>query len=56
MDKIKGRFFEPSTWAGFAVVLEAAKMLFPQWVPLIVGVQTIFGGVAVVVRESGGAA
>lgn len=56
MDKLKGRVTEPSTWAGLAVALEAAKLFFPQWAALIVGLQAVFGGVAVVVRESGATA
>lgn len=56
MQKIVGRLSEPSTWAGLAVALETAKLFFPQWAALIVGLQAVFGGVAVVVRESGATA
>lgn len=54
MGLIKKRFAEPSTWAGLAAILEAVKLLLPQYAGLIVGLQTIAGGVAVAVRESGG--
>ena len=47
------RFREPSTWAGFAAVLEGLKFVLPQYAALLVGVQAVLGGVAVVVRESG---
>ena len=53
MNYIKGRAVEPSTWAGFAVLVEAVKVVFPQWAGVLVGLQTVFGGVAVMARESG---
>lgn len=52
MNAINGRLSEPSTWAGFAAVLEAVKLFMPQYSALIVGLQTLMGAVAVVVRES----
>lgn len=54
-DYFKKRAAEPSTWAGLAVLLEALKAIAPQYAALLVGVQTILGGVAVVARESGAA-
>lgn len=53
MKKITGRLTEPSTWAGFAGILEGVKLVFPQYAGLITGVQAIAGGVAVLVREQG---
>lgn len=49
------RLKEPSTWAGLAALLEALKMIVPHYAWLIVWLQAIAGGVAVVMRESGGA-
>lgn len=54
MDFFKKRMAEPSTWAGLAAVLEAAKLIFPQFAPLIVGIQAAAGGVAIIARETGG--
>lgn len=48
------RLKEPSTWAGFAAVLEAVKFVLPQYAALIIGAQTVLGGVAVVMRETQG--
>lgn len=53
VDSIKARLLEPSTWAGLAAVLEAAKLLFPHVAGLLVGVQAIVGGVAMLMREAG---
>jgi len=50
MDRLK----EPSTWAGFAGLLEALKFALPQYAGLLVGVQAVAGGLAVVMRETGG--
>lgn len=50
---LKHRAFEPSSWAGLAVLLEALKVVAPGYAGLIAGVQGIFGGVAVVLREVG---
>ena len=47
------RLNEPSTWAGFAVILEALKFVLPQYTAIIIGAQTVLGGVAVVMRETG---
>ena len=55
MDKLKGHLSEPSTWAGFAALLEGLKLVLPHYAPLIIGLQAVFGGVAVVVRETGNA-
>lgn len=52
MDKIKGRLSEPSTWAGLAALLEGLKFALPQYAALLIGLQAIFGGVAVVAREA----
>jgi len=54
MKKTIARVREPSTWAGFAAVLEGLKLFCPQYAIAIAGVQAIAGGVAVVMRESGG--
>jgi hypothetical protein len=54
MDKIKARMAEPSTWAGLAAMLETIKLIAPQYAALIVGLQAIAGGVAVVAKERGG--
>lgn len=51
MDRLK----EPSTWAGVSALLEGLKFVLPQYAGLIVGLQAVFGGVAVVAREAGGA-
>lgn len=51
---IRGRVTEPSTWAGFAGILEGIKLVLPQYSGLITGVQAIAGGIAVLVREKGG--
>lgn len=53
MNDIKGRLTEPSTWAGFAAILETLKLLMPQWSGVITGLQAIAGGVAVLARERG---
>lgn len=50
---IKKRAGEPSTWAGLAGILEGVKLLMPQYAPVIVGVQAIAGGVAVLMTEKG---
>lgn len=50
---LKRRAGEPSTWAGLAAVLEALKVFAPQYAVLIVGLQSVCGGVAVVMREAG---
>lgn len=55
VDNLKKRLVEPSTWAGFAAILETFKMLFPAYAGAITGLQAIAGGVAVLVREKGGA-
>ena len=49
------RLQEPSTWAGLAVLMETLKLLVPQYAALIVGLQAVAGGVAVVMRERGAA-
>lgn len=54
MDNIKNRISEPSTWAGFAGVLEGLKVVFPQYAGILMGVQAIAGGMAVLMREKGG--
>lgn len=47
------RLTEPSTWAGLAACLEGVKFFLPQYAAVIVGVQAIAGGVAVMLREGG---
>jgi len=47
------RLLEPSTWAGFAALLETLKLVFPHYAALLVGVQAVAGGMAVVLRERG---
>lgn len=51
MDKLRGRIAEPSTWAGFVGVLEGIKLVFPQYMGLITGIQAIAGGLGVLFRE-----
>lgn len=51
-DWIKARLREPSTWAGMAAAIEAAKLIFPGSAGLLTGVQTIAGGVAMLMREA----
>lgn len=53
LDYWKNRAGEPSTWAGLAAVLEGLKVIAPGYAGLIVGVQSICGGIAVLVREAG---
>ena len=50
---LQARLREPSTWAGMAAALEAAKLLFPSSAGLLTSVQTIAGGVAMLMREAG---
>ena len=50
----KNRLMEPSSWAGIAALFEGLKLVAPQYAALIAGLQVIAGGIAVVVRESGG--
>lgn len=47
------RLKEPSTWAGFAVLLETVKLFLPMYAGVITGLQAVTGGVAVMLRESG---
>lgn len=54
MDNFKKRMVEPSTWAGFAAMLETLKMVLPQYAGVITGLQAIAGGVAVLAHEKGG--
>ncbi len=51
MNNGKGRLTEPSTWAGLAALLEAVKFVAPAYMPVIVGLQGLFGGVAVWLRD-----
>ena len=53
MNNIKARLCEPSTWAGFAALLEGLKFALPQYMPVILGLQAVAGGLAVVIREAG---
>ena len=48
------RFYEPSTWAGLAAILQAAKFIFPQYTLAIDAATAATGGVAVVLREGRG--
>lgn len=54
MGNIVKRVREPSSWAGLAALLEGVKFLVPQYAGLLVGLQAVMGGVAVVMRESKG--
>lgn len=49
-----GRLKEPSTWAGLAVILQAAKVFFPLQALALDAVSTAAGGLAVVLREGAG--
>ena len=51
MNRIK----EPSSWAGLAGILQALKFFAPQYAMLIDAATAAAGGVAVVLRENGGA-
>lgn len=51
---MKKRIKEPSTWAGFAAILQALKFLVPQHAAVIDGLTAAAGSVAVVLRESEG--
>ena len=48
------RLKEPSTYVGFAAVLEALKFVLPQYAGLVIGAQAVLGGVAVIMRETQG--
>ncbi|MDP2000364.1 MAG: hypothetical protein Q8K22_12325 [Rhodoferax sp.] len=54
MRKIIERAREPSTWAGVAALVEGLKFIFPAHAAALVGVQALLGGLAVILRESGG--
>lgn len=49
------RIKEPSTHAGIAAILAALAPALPQYAPILQGLIALFGGVAVVMRERGGA-
>ena len=53
MIKLK-RLKEPSTWAGLAVILQAAKVLVPGYALAIDAVAVAAGSMAVVLREGRG--
>lgn len=48
------RLSEPSTWAGLAVILQAAKVLVPAYALAIDAVAVAAGGLAMVLREGRG--
>jgi hypothetical protein len=52
---VKARAKEPSTWAGFAALLEGLKLVFPQYSILIAVAQAVVGGAAVMMVEKGAA-
>ena len=54
MMKIKQRAKEPSTWAGVAVLLQAAAPFVPQWSGVLLGLSALLGAVAVKLPETGG--
>lgn len=45
------RVREPSSWAGLAALVEGVKFVLPQYAGLLVGLQAVLGGVAVILRE-----
>lgn len=49
------RLKEPSTWAGLAAILQALKFVFPVYAPIIDALTAAAGGMAVKLRETGGA-
>ena len=49
-----GRLKEPSTWAGFAALLQAAKVFFPLQALALDGLTAAVGSLAVALRETGG--
>lgn len=51
MDRLK----EPSTWAGLAAVLQAAKVFLPVYALALDGLTAAAGGLAVALREGRGA-
>ena len=51
--ELAGRAREPSSWAGLAALVEGLKLVLPQYAGLLVGLQAVLGGVAVVMREAG---
>lgn len=50
-----GRLKEPSTWAGLAAILQAAKVFFPVYGLALDGLTAAAGSLAVALREAGGA-
>lgn len=52
---VKARAVEPSTWAGGAAILEGLKFVLPQYGALLQGLQVMAGGLAIAMREKGGA-
>ena len=53
IEDLAGRVREPSTWAGFAALIEGLKLVLPHYAGVLVGLQAVLGGVAVVMREAG---
>jgi hypothetical protein len=51
MRAIATRAKEPSTWAGLAAVMQAAKLFFPQYAVILDGVTALAGSVAVALPE-----
>jgi hypothetical protein len=45
------RLTEPSTWAGFGILAQAAKTIFPHYAPVLDGLSFVFGSVAAAVTE-----
>ena len=56
LDKILGTLSEPSTWAGFAGLALAFGVSAPAWQQASAAGAALFGLVAVLRRERGGAA
>jgi len=48
---VTDRLKEPSTWAGFAAILQAAKFFFPQYAMIIDGLTALVGALAVKLPE-----
>lgn len=47
------RLKEPSTWAGFGIVLQAAKTIKPEYAPVFDCLSFLAGSLAAAVSEKG---
>lgn len=45
------RLKEPSTWAGFGILSQTVKAVFPEYAPVLDGLSFICGSVAAAVTE-----